>query len=303
VATQTGIPPKPKKAPTVHLKGQHRKPPRTLKGDLKALKGKLSSARTKWSDDKTKAEDKKKKVRKEAKEILAPVKEKVSEEKKIAGEVMKPVYKAIETVKTNLDPENGKTRPYVTSFMISSIVSWVAGPQILIALYERIRFGTSTTEWGLLNGLGRWFRDTVGMAYETGRMGGLIWAAILGLAPMVIMFVRNLTAGYLAQGTYRGRLAEAGVRWLTRAAYLVPIGFFVGVSYPDEITWIFGSPWTFQWWQFWVAGLFCATFYCTMWVFDRIEKGLGLGYFHVLLMTPLASVITGAALYAPGAAW
>lgn len=303
MAAKAAIPPKPKLAPTVHLRGQHRKPSRTLKGDLKALKGKLSSAKEKWSKGKDEADSKKKEVRKEAEKILAPAKEKVREEKKLAGEMMKPVYGAIETVKAALDPENGKTRPYVTSFLISTIVAWIAGPQILIALYERIRFGTSTMDWGILNGLGRWFRDTVGMAYETDQMGGLVWAAILGLAPMVIMFARNLTAGYLAQGTYRGRLAEAGIRWLTRAAYLIPVGFFVGVSYPDEVTWMFGSPWTFQWWQFWVAGLFCTTFYCTMWVFDRVEKGLGLGYTHVLLMTPLASVITGAALYAPGAAW
>ena len=303
MATGTGIPPKPKQAPTVHKKGQHRKPPRTLKGDLKALRGKVSSATAKWSEGKEKAEDKKEKVRKEAKEVLAPVKEKVDEEKKLVAEVMKPVYKAIETVKTNLDPENGKTRPYVTSFMISSVVAWVASPQILIALYERIRFGTSTTGWGILSGPGRWFRDTVGMAYESDQLGSLIWAAILGLTPMVILFARNITAGYLAQGTYRGRMAEFGIKWLTRSAYLVPICFFVGVSYPEQVTWIFGSPWTLEYWQLWVAGLFCTAFYCTMWVFDRVEKGLGLGYIHVLLMTPLASVITGAALYAPGAAW
>lgn len=307
MATNTSTPPKPDYDPDVHLKGKHRKPPRTLKGDLKSLKGKVSSATKKWTEGQDKAKIKKEKVRKEAGEILAPVKEKtkekVSEEKKLVDETLKPVYKAIEAVKSGLDPENGKTRPYVTSFMISSVVSWVAGPQILIALYERIHFGTSTADWGVLNGTGRWFRDTVGMAYESDQIGSLIWAALLGLTPMVILLARNITAGYLAQGTYRGRMAEFGIRWLTRSAYLVPVGFFVGVSYPDQITAVFGSPWTFQWWQFWVAGLFCAAFYCTMWVFDRIEKGLGLGYTHVLLMTPLASIITGALLYAPGAAW
>ena len=82
-----------------------------------------------------------------------------------------------------------------------------------------------------------------------------------------------------------------------------PIGYIVGISYPGAVTAVFGSPWTLQMWQFWVAGLFCTAYYCTMWVFDRVEKGLGLGYFHVLLMTPLASIVTGAALYAPGAAW
>ena len=303
MATKTAIPPQPKQAPTVHLKGKPRKPPRTLKGDLKTLKGKVSSAATKWPERSGEAKSKKEEVRKEAKEILAPIKDKVAEEKTLAAEVMKPVYKAIETVKTNLDPANGKTRPYVTSFMISSVVSWVVGPQILIALYERIRFGTSTTDWGILNGPGRWFRDTVGMAYESGHLGSLIWAATLGLAPMIIMFVRNVAANYVSQATYRGRLGDFVIAWLTRSAYLIPIVYLVGISYPDEVTAIFGSPWTLQMWQVWVASLFCLTFYCTMWVFDRIEKGLGLGYIHVLLMTPLASVITGAVLYAPGAAW
>ncbi|QPL14416.1 membrane protein [Streptomyces phage EhyElimayoE] len=303
MAAETEFPPMPTVDPDVHLRVPRRKKPRTLKGDIKSLKGRVSSAVTKWGEGKEKAEKKQKEVRGEAKKILAPAKEKIGEEKKLAGEVMKPVYKAIETVKTNLDPANGKTRPYVTSFMISSVVSWVAGPQILIALYERIRFGSSTTDWGILNGPGRWFRDTMGMAYESGRTGSLIWAAIMGLLPMVIMFLRNMAAGHLAQSTYQGRLGMLGIKWLTRSAYLVPIGFFVGVSYPAQITWLFGSPWTFQMWQFWVAGLFCLSFYCTMWVFDRVEKGLGLGYTHVLLMTPLASVITGAALYAPGAAW
>lgn len=303
MATKAVIPPKPDQAPTVHLKGQHRKPPRTLKGDIKKLKGKWSSAATKWAEGSKKAEEKKEKAREKAKEILDPVKEKAAEEKKLAAEVMKPVYKAIEAVKTNLDPANGKTRPYVTSFMISSVVSWAVGPQILTALYERIRFGTSTTDWGILNGPGRWFRDTVGMAYESGRLGSLIWAAILGLTPMIITFARNQFAGYLAQGTYHGRMAAFGIKWLTRSAYLIPIGYLVGISYPEQVTWMFGSPWTLQMWQVWVAGLFCTTFYCTMWVFDRIEKGLGLGYFHVLLMTPLASVVTGILLYAPGAAW
>lgn len=303
MATKAAIPPQPKQAPTVHLKGQRGKPQRTLKGDLKTLKGKLSSATAKWAESGERAERKKEKIRGEAKGILLPVKDKVAEEKKLAAEVMKPVYKAIETVKTNLDPANGKTRPYVTSFMISSVVSWAVGPQILVALYERIRFGTSTTDWGILNGPGRWFRDTVGMAYESGHLGALIWAAIMGLLPMILMFARNQAAGYLNQVAYRGRLSRLGIHYLTRSAYLVPIIFFVGVSYPDEVTAIFGSPWTFQMWQFWVAGLFCMAFYCTMWVFDRVEKGLGLGYIHVLLMTPLASVITGAVLYAPGAAW
>jgi hypothetical protein len=293
----------PTKAPDVHVRGKSRRPARTLKGDLKALGGKLSSAGTAWVDGREKGEAKKRAVREDAEKILTPVKEKIEEEKKLAKAVMKPVHGAIEMVKTNLDPGSGKTRPYVTSFLFSSIASWLISPQILVAGYERMRFGTSATSWGLLNGPGRWFRDTVGMAYESGRLGTLIWAAALGLFPMFIMLIRNVTANHLAQSPYRGRLGMLGIKWLTRLAYLVPLGYLVGISYPAQVAFFFGSPWTLQWWQFWVSGLFCATFYCTMWVFDRIEKGLGLGYTHVLLMTPLASIITGALLYAPGAAW
>lgn len=320
MATKAAIPPKPKQAPTVHLKGKHRKPPRTLKGDLKVLKGKVTSTATRWTEGKEQAEKKKEKVRAEAEKILAPVKEKVDEEKKLAAEIMKPVQAMAAAIRNGLDPANGRTRPYVTSFMISSVLSWLVGPQILTALYERIRFGTSTSDWGILNGPGRWFRDTIGMAYESDRLGSLIWAAIMGLTPMIIMFTRNQVAGYLAQSTYRGRLVTLSITWLTRSAYLVPIGYIVGISYPDEITAIFGSPWTLQMWQFWVAGLFCMAFYMTMWIFDRIERlnrervamsdeereksqSMGPGIFHALLMVPLASIVTGVLLYAPGAAW
>jgi hypothetical protein len=305
VATPVEVPPKPTHAPDVHLKGDgsHRKPSRTLKGDIAKLQRKVSAARTKWGDGRKAATDKKEDVREEARAILTPVKEKVGEEKVLAGEAMKPVYKAIGAIKNGLDPANGRTRPYVTSFMISSVVSWVVGPQILVAAYERIRFHTSNTNWGILHGPGRWFRDTVGMAVRTGQTGTLIWSIVLGLAPMILLGARNATAGYLAQGTYQGRLTMLGIRWLTRSAYLVPIVYLVGIAYPGIVTWLFGSPWTLHWWQLWVMGLFCTAYYCTMWVFDRVEKGLGLGYFHVLLMVPLASIVTGALLYAPGAAW
>lgn len=320
MATNTALPPKPKQAPTVHLKGPRRKPPRTLKGDLKALKGKVTSAATKWSEGKSSAEKKKQETREKAEKVLAPVKEKIAAEKKLAVEVMKPVQAAAAAIKNGLDPANGKARPYVTSFMISSVMSWAVGPQIFLAAYERIRFGTSTTDWGILNGPGRWFRDTIGMAYESDRLGSLIWAAIMGMLPMILMFTRNQVAGYLAQSTYRGRMVAFSITWLTRSAYLVPIIFFVGVSYPDQVTAVFGSPWTFQMWQFWVAGLFCMAFYATMWVLDRIERlnrersamseeereksqSMGPGIFHAVLMIPLASIVTGILLYAPGAAW
>jgi hypothetical protein len=320
VSTGIKVPPKPGKPPTVHLGTGKRKATRTLKGGLGSLKEKASSTRTKWAEGRKASGEKQRKTREEAKKILAPVKEKVEEEKKLAGEVMKPVHSAIRTVRANLDPSNGKTRPYVTSFLLSSIVSWIVSPQILTAAYERIHFGTSTTGWGLLNGPGRWFRDTVGMAYESGQMGSLIWSAIMGLLPMIILTLRNIAAQRAAESVYQGRMSGFSIKWLNRLAYSALPVFFTGVSYPTEVTSIFGSPWTFQMWQFWVAGLFCTAYYFTTWVLDRIErlnrermvlpeeereklKVMGPGIFHVLLMVPLASIVTGILLYAPGAAW
>lgn len=305
MATSVGIPPKPTRDPDVHLTGESggRKPLRTLKGDLRKLQGKVSAAAAKWGDGRKAATGKKEAVRKRADEVLKPAKDKASEEKELAGEVMAPVHKAIGAVRAGLDPANGKTRPYVTSFMISSAVSWAVGPQILVAAYERARFHTSTTSWGILHGPGRWFRDTLVTVFETGQTIGLVAAICLGLAPMFLFNLRNSTAAHIARSPYYGRLAKFGIKWLARAPYLVPAVYLTGVAYPKYVTALFGSPWVLAWWQVWVAALFCTAYYCTLWVFDRVEKGLGLGYFHVLLMTPLASIVTGVLLNTPGAAW
>lgn len=325
MATSVNIPPKPTRSPDVHLNGiKPQKPTRTLKDDLGKLKTTAASFRSSWTEGRGVAKSKESAVRKEAGEILAPVKEKVSEkigeEKRLADQVMQPVFRVIGSIKRGVDPANSRTRPYVTSFMASTVLSWAFGPQLLVAVYERIRFGTSTTDWGLLQGPGRWFRDTVGMARETGQTPGLILAIFLGLSPMILLGVRNLTASHIARSSYRGRLASFGIKWVARAPYLVPAAYLVGVGYPEYVTPLFGSPWTLQWWQVYLAGLFCTAYYFTMWAFDRIEennvrlagmsdeerakeKAMGPGLFHAVLMIPLASIITGVLLDAPGAAW
>jgi hypothetical protein len=322
VTAPVKTPPKPTYDPDVHLKPSGtRKPPRTLKGDLKNLKGKISSSHSKWVDARKSAEGKKQNIRREAGEILAPVKQKVGSEKEIAAEVVKPVLKAVAAVRVGLSPGKGKTRPYVTSFMISVAASWAIGPQFLLAAaYERIRYGTSTIDWGLLQGPGRWFRDTLQMASETGQTVGLIAAICLGLAPMVLFSFRSAVVEHIKRSPYYGKAAELAVKWLTRLPWMVPAAFLVGVAYPDYITAWFGQPWTLGWWQIWVAGLFCAAYYCTLWVFDRMEKlylarqtmsgeelerssKMGPGLFHAVLMIPLASIISGALLNAQGAAW
>lgn len=299
---EAGRPPMPDSPPDVHLRSK-RKPARTLKGDLRNLKTKAVTAGNNWRNSRETSEKKQEEVRAEAKEILEPVQGKIAEEKKVIGEIAEPVKAIIASSRGMLDPKNGKTRPYVTSFGISAIASWALGPQFFTALYGLIRFGVVSDDWGVLKGPGRWFRDTLAMASDTGKTSSVIWAAVLGLLPLVFMFARNMTTNYLATSTYRGRAATFTVKWLTRSAWLVPIVFFTGVAYPDEVTWLFGSPWVMEMWQYWVAGLFCTAFYCTLWVFDRMEKRLPLGATHVLLMMPLASIVTGVLLNSPGAAW
>ncbi len=287
MSTGTNVPPMPTQASDVHVRGSRRKPVRTLKGDLAALKNKLAPAGPE-----------------SAKDVPEPLGERPRDEKgRFADVPSRPVRSLVDRTREALDPGNSRTRPWAVSFLFSSVISWTVGPQIPTALYERIRFGTSTTDWGLLQGVGRWFRDTVGMAWETGQAGSLIWAAALGMLPMAILTLRNISKNHMTQNGHQGRSEQFAFKWLTRAAYLAPVVFFTGVSYPDQVTWLFGSPWTAQWWQFWVAGLFCSAYYCTLWVFDRMAKRLPLGFTHVMLMVPLSTIVTGILLYTPGAAW
>lgn len=299
----TKAPPMPVHPPDVHLRGKKRKPTRTLKGDLHSLRNKAIAAGGSWKSGRESSKKKQEDVRVEAKEILAPVQDKITEEKGVIGELMEPVKKVVGASRGSLTRKDSKGRPYVTSFAISCAASWAIGPQIFTSLYGWARFGVFPQNWGLLQGPGRWFRDTVTMARETDRMGSLTWAAIMGLLPMVIMFTRNMAANHLGQSAYRGRLGTLGIKWLTRLAYLAPITYFVGIAYPEQVEWIFGSPWTLEWWQFWVAGLFCLTFYFTLWILDRVEKRLPPGATHIVLMIPMASIVTGFCLDAPGAAW
>lgn len=336
MATPTEVPPKPTKPPTVHLKGVRRTPPRTLKGDLRKLRNKAADTRRKWVDGRAAAEEKKKEVRKKAQFTLGPVRDRAVEEGRIAGEAMKPIQKAVVTARVVLSRKNRKTKPYVDAFFVAFALSWALSPQMLLAAYDRIVLMAGRpliapardasvleagrgTDWGILHGPGRWVRDTVRMAYETGQMGALVWAAVLGMLPMIILGIRNGAATYLSGFTYQGKLGQEAVRRLTQAAYAVPVVYLVGVAYPNLTEGLFGATWTLAWWQVWVTALVCVAYYSTMWALDRIERihqerqmlseeerdklgNMRPDFFHILLMIPVASLF-GALLHAPGAAW
>lgn len=307
MATTVDPPPKPDRAPDVHLRAKaqtSRKKSRTLKGDLRFLRERAASFGNRWSENRVKTEEKKTEVRKEADRILAPAREKFSTGRRPEGDITRPARPEPESAGRSTESGSRRTRPYVTSFGMSLILAWVVNPQqFLTAVYERARFHTGTTSWGIMHGPGRWFRDTLSTARETGQTAGLVGAIILGLAPMIILTIRNMSATHLAGSVGPGRAAALTVRWITRAAYLVPILFFVGISYPGIVTPLFGSPWEMHWWQLYVAGLFFTAYYFTTWVFDRMAKKLGPDYTHVLLMIPLASIISGALLDTPNALW
>lgn len=303
-----------------HLGRRGREGIRLLNSRLRESRKKVESALEKWAENRTEAEHRRVDTREQTQELLAPVREKIEEEKALAGKVLQPVHWGIAAVRGNLDPKNGRTRPYVTSFMISSVLCWVFGPQLLLAAYDRIVLLSGRTliapardasvlaaghgaDWGILHGPGRWFRDTARMASETGQTAGLIWAALLGLLPMIILGIRNAVAAYLGQFTYQSKVGEWVIKRLTLAAYLAPVLYLIVVGYADWTQRWLGFAWVFHWWQVWTAALFCTAYYCLMWVLDRVEKRLPLGGTHVVLMMPVASIVTGALLNAPDAAW
>lgn len=331
MASLTPIPPIPDRPPTAHLSNPARKPPRTLKGDLKRLRekaveagGKLAEGRARWTEARARSTERKEEIRAEAETLLGPAREKVAEEKALALQVLEPLRRVLagmhQATKRNLDAERGRARPWSTVLGMSAVVSWVFGPQVFVALYDRavLLAGRSLlspgrdasvlaaghgADWGVLHGPGRWFRDTLVMAGETGRMANLYWAAILGVVPLIILFTRNSAAAYLNQCSYKSNLGEAVLRWLTWAAYGTIPAYLVLAGHAKYTQAWFGFAVTLEQWQIGVAALFCTATYCTMWVFDRIEARKPLGYTHVLLMTPTAAIVTGALLNAPDAAW
>lgn len=169
-------------------------------------------------------------------------------------------------------------------FLWAAGASWLIGPQTLVAAWDRIvlifgmeRYasGEEPMGWGLLHGPGRWFRDQVAANEENGTMLHLLACAAFGVVPLLVLAAHREWPQY--------------GKWLLGLLVGAPALYLIGVSYWG---------WPLTWTDIYVAGLFASAWYCTVWAKSKDE-----GIFRFLLMIPLASVVSGALLYSPGAAF
>ncbi|MER6605830.1 hypothetical protein ABT282_07910 [Streptomyces sp. NPDC000927] len=206
--------------------------------------------------------------------------------------------RAAQKVKKAISPKAG----HLQCFVWASATSWVIGPQTAIAAYERISGHPYPSDWGLLLGPGRWVRDMVKWAWESGHMPSLWMAVILGLGPMLVMSVPQSI------------LSTKSMAWI------VGIGFAVYFTGSAEYYHLWEK---LQEWQLFLAALVALAYYCTLAVFKRRNNARaeirelhasgasddelsqmsgGADLAQVVLLIPVASICC-AVLYAPGAAF
>jgi hypothetical protein len=184
-------------------------------------------------------------------------------------------------VRTTLGTQMSRKR---WSFVWAMATSWLIGPQFLLALWDRLILiadrpellsGDQPMNWGLLHGPGRWFRDALADHWEHGNTGRLLLAAVCGIAPLLL-------AAAHGENRKLGRLYFYGL-------LAVPVLYLIGVSYWS---------WPLAWTDIYMAMLAGTAWYCTLWAKEK-EPGLT----RMLLMVPLASVVSGILAYSPGAAF
>lgn len=194
-----------------------------------------------------------------------------------------PVPGKVPQVREHIDPRNFTSIRW--SFLWATAASWAIGPQFLVALWDRtmrtfgqnqMMSGPEPMDFGLLNGPGRWFRDQVGHHWENGSMEYILVCAAFGIVPLILVAAANTWSNH--------------ARLLLGAAILGPVVYMIGVSYLG---------WTLTVGDLYLVTLFALAWYCTWWFIEKKEPS----FTRFLLMIPLASVISGALLYSPGAAF
>lgn len=210
----------------------------------------------------------------EAKARKDALRKQVSEKTALVSARIKPVR---DTVASSLERKRW-------SFLWAMCFSWLIGIQFLVALWDRVMLiielpqlvsGSHPMGFGLLHGPGRWFRDTLADHWENGGMGRLLLAAVCGIAPLLL-------AAAHGEKKKLGRLYFYGL-------LAVPTFYLIGVSYWG---------WPLEWTDIYVACLSGTAWYCTLWAKEKEP-----GFTRMLLMVPLASVVSGALAYSPGAAF
>lgn len=221
-------------------------------------------------------------VRKTLGARLSLTKEKISKVRDKAAEKTTPVRRRAADAREEVDPRNFTSRRW--GFLWATTASWLVGPQFVVAVWDRavslcgqeiMMSGPRAMGFGFLHGPGRWFRDQVALHWETGTMGHLIACAAFGIIPLVLMAASNTWSQY--------------ARWFLGAAILGPCVYVIGVSY---------AGWVMTWTDFYLVTLFGSAWYCTV----RLRE-MEPGFRRFMMTIPLASVVSGALLYSPGAVW
>lgn len=210
--------------------------------------------------------------------------EKVHEGKSKVSSLTAPARKGAASALNATAPANGKT----FSFFWSFIAAWVLSFQMFAALLDRLAlvfgspsplFGEERTEWVWFRGAGPWFGDQVESHMEAGTVNRLILLFLIGLIPVLI-------------AQFSEKIPESRAR-----KFLVWLGYGFLVFFICSISYI--TAMGFHSWNELYISLLSAL---SWWGFS-FSRTVQPGFYQCALRVPLAAVVVGVGLNAPGAAF
>lgn len=174
------------------------------------------------------------------------------------------------------------------SYLWSLAAAWAVPVTFPVALLDRVVMvfgsprplsGTERMDWNLLHGPGRWFGDVIDAHVAAGDVGRLVALCAVGAVPVLFAQLGD-------------RIVRRGLRkvlgWL---AYGFPVFFICMPSYFDSLGFHSAD-------DLYVATLAASS----LWGF-AYSRTIDPGFARVVFRIPLAAVIVGLGLTAPGAAF
>lgn len=229
-------------------------------------------------------EEGKSKKREGWKERARAIKGQVREKLNKASTATEPARKGTAKAFNSIAPDKGKK----FSFLWSFIAAWVISPQFFLALVDRIfvifgapRYlsGEEPAEWVWINGVGPWFGDQVEVHLANGTTHRLILLFLVGIGPVLV-------------AQFSEKIPDSRVRrvmgWI---GYGFPVFFTCSISYIPAMG--------FHSWSELYVSLFAAL---SWWGFS-FSRTIKPGFSQCALRIPLAAIVVGIGLNAPGAAF
>lgn len=210
--------------------------------------------------------------------------EKVHKGKSKISSLAAPARKGAASALNAAAPANGKT----FSFFWSFIAAWVLSFQVFAALLDRLAlvfgspsplFGEERTEWAWFRGAGPWFGEQVESHMEAETVNRLILLFLVGLIPVLI-------------AQFSEKIPESRARkFLVWFGYGFLVFFICSISYIPAMG--------FHSWDELYISLLSAL---SWWGFS-FSRTVPPGFYQCALRIPLAAVVVGVGLNAPGAAF